>query len=546
MRELLAGSLLDTFAASDRRYPTFKVLLHNPRTTTVNQVATNTYEALPMDITAFVESLEYAENIGFENGDDPSTTKISLRLRRHPRSGATIRRGLLEDGVIVQVFVGDRRVVSEDWALLFTGTFRGFPADDPGTPADKSEGLSATAHGREERFLNLKITTDSFPAETDLGEIADNVARVHMGLTMDEVLFGDLDFQTLHLTNQLVEISALEALWQCGFPTGKKPKFDSAGRLRYVDVNLDKPAVRVYTAKDLFRLIQASPNEIEVNNSVVIKGLSHVLTKAKSEVQLLVSFEAITGFFDSSFKERKYYSQDRSQRAEDTYLVTNHKIEWSDADWSEVDEFHGVVDIECRTLRNARVIIFVTYLALQIAVAALDLLMFSGVNGNTPVVTPNGITTMAIWREILYVASIVALAGLLWSMQFIGRGSYEIWGAPFEFVYQELMVRVKMIGLELSEIREIEYRNDFISTIEVLEALAIEHLRRETVKNQTYDIVLMDDPRLEVDDIIEIEGDRYYIVSIQRALRPGSESTMSLKCWLIGRDVLAEAREESE
>ncbi len=513
----------------------------------MNEVATNSWTKPPLDITAFVESVEVSENIGFENGDDPTTPKLTLRLRRNPRSGQTIRRGLLEDGVIVQVFEGDRRVAAEDWACIFTGTFRGFPADDSGTPADGSEGLGAQAHGREERFLNLKVTTEAFNAETDLGVIANNVARAHMGLGLDEVLFGDLGFETLHVTNQLVDINCLEALWQCGFPVGKKPKFDSYGRLRFVDVNLDKPATRIYSDKDLFRSIKAAPNEIETNNSVVIKGLSHILTKAKGEVQLLLSFEAITGFFDSSFSERKYYSQDRSQRAEDTYLVTQHKIKWSDADWTEVDEFHGKVDIECRTLRNARVIIFVTYLALQLAVTTLDLLMFSGVSGNTVIVTPStGPTTIAIWRTILYVASVVALAALLWAMQFIGRGSYEIWGAPFEYVYQEIMCRAKLIGLDLSEIREIEYRNDFVSTIEVCESLAIEHLRRETVKNQTYEIEMMSDPRLEVDDIIDIEGDRYYITSISRSMQRGQPHLMIVKAWLIWRNVLAEAQAVGE
>lgn len=542
MRELIAGTQLDRLAASERQYPTFKVLLHNPRVTTPNQVATNSWVVPPMDVTAFVESVEVSENIGFENGDDPTTPKITMRLRRHPKSGVSIRPGLLADGVIVQIYKGDRRIAAEDWALLFTGTCRGFPADDPGTPADQSEGLSVVAHGREERFLNQKVTTDAFEANTELGDLASHVARQHMGLGMDEVLFGDLGFETKHLTNQLVDINCLEALWQCGFPVGKKPKFDSAGRLRYVDVNLDKPAVAIYSNKDLFRSIKAMPNEIEVNNSVVIRGLSHILTKAKSEVQLRVSFEAITGFFDSQFKERKYYSQDRSQRAEDTYLVTRKKISWSDADWTEVDEFHGVVDIECRTLRNARVIIFVTYLALQIAVTTLDLLMFSGVSGNTVIVTNQGPTTIAIWRTVLYVLSVVALAGLLWAMQFIGRGSYEIWGAPFEYVYQELMARCKLIGLDLSEIRELEYRNDFLSEIDVLEALAFQHLRRETVKNQTYELVMMDNPRLEVDDIIEIEGDRYYITSITRTLARNTQATMTVKAWLVGRDVLAAAR----
>jgi hypothetical protein len=533
VRETVPGSRLNDVALSNRRYPRFKVLLHNPRCTTVSQVAAFTFTRPPLDITAYVELVEYAENIGFENGDDPTTPSITVTLRRHPATGAPIRRGLLDDGVIVQVFTGDRTVEPEDWVCIFTGTFRGRPGDNPGTPADRTEGLVARAHGREERYLNLMLTTTEFPNDTDLGVIANEVAQVHMGLTLDEVLFGAQGVTTKHLTNQLVEINALQALWECVFPVGKKPKFDSLGRLRMVDVSFTKPAARVYAGRALIRQLIASPNEVEVNNSVVMKGLSHVLTKQKSEPQRLLSFEAITGFFDSVYNEDKYYSEDRSQRADDTYLVTTHAIDWSDATWTEVDEFHGRVGIDCHTLFAARLIIFVTYLALQIAVAYLDLVMQSGVPGLTPIITPFGPMTLALWREILYITSIVALAGLLWAMQFIGRGSYEVWGAPFEYVYQELMVRMKLTGLTLPEIREIEYRNDFVSDIDSLTELAYLHLQRELVKNQTVDITIMDDPLLEVDDIIEIDGDRYYITSISKTLVNDGEPLMSLRCWQI-------------
>lgn len=544
MRELFPGSRLDQLCQSDRRYPRHRVLLHNPRCTTRSQVATNTFTVPPFDISAYVSSVGYQENCGFEDGENPSSTRISLKMQRHPHTGVAIRRGLLEDGVIVQVFLGDARVAQDEWICIFTGVFRGRPGDDPGTPADKSEGFTATAYGREEGFLNLTIeATNPYPADTDLGVMAVDVAANAMGLTMEEILFGDLGYETRHLTNQLVDINALTALYNLGFPVGKKPKFDSYGRLRFIDVNLDKPAVRIYRDGALIRSLKATPNEIEVNNSVVVKGLDSKLTKAKSEVQLIDTFEAITGFFDASFKQDKYFSQDHSQRAEDTYLVTEHRISWSDADWTQEDEFHGRVDIDCRTLYGARLIIFATYLSLQIAVAALDLLMQTIPDaGDFIVVSPAGEpVTVAVLRSILYVMSVAALAGLLWSMQFIGRGSYQIWGSPYEFVYQELMVRMKLMGLEKVELREIEFRNDFVDNTDDLQLLAYDHLRREMLKNQTHEIVMMDDPLLEVDDIIEIAGERHYILTVARTLEVGKEPTMTLKTWLIWKDVFANA-----
>jgi len=109
-------------------------------------------------------------------------------------------------------------------------------------------------------------------------------------------------------------------------------------------------------------------------------------------------------------------------------------------------------------------------------------------------------------------------------------------------VYQELMVRAKMVGLEEADKRELEYRNDFLSDIETMQALAIEHLRREMLKNQTYEIVMLSDPYIETDDVIEIAGDRHYVVSVTRTLEFGQEPLMTLKTWLIYKNVLAEAQ----
>lgn len=534
-RFILPGSRLNEIAGSPVRYPAWQVLCWNPRCTTINQIAAGEVTEVPEDLTPFIESVQYNENIGFENGNDPSTPNAVFNFKRNPNNGKNIRRAWIEDGVLVQVRQGDKRVDPKDWIPIFTGTFRGRPGDNPGIPSDLTEGFQATAYGREERFLNLQVTTEAFPKDTDLGEMLVSIAQKHMGLGQNEILIGSQGFDSKHLTNQIVELPALQSLWELLFPVGKKPKFDSLGRLVAVDVNLDKPAVRVYSDGDTLVMSKvANPNDVEVNNSVAIKGLDHDLSKIIQEQQLLTEFEVVTGFFDSEYEERIYYSQDRSQRAQDTFIVTRKKIKWSSAGWSEVDEFSGTVDIETRFLRDVRITIFITYLATQVAIAVLDLLMDSGVSGNTVITTGEGPTTIAILRSILYVLSIVALAGLIWAMNFIGRGKYEIHGKPFEFVYRELISRHQLDGLAPEQVREQEFRNDFISDMVTLDLVAEERLRRELVKDQLFTITVIDDPVLEVDDVIETaNGDRFYVVSVQKEIRREGRPTMTLTCWQI-------------
>lgn len=535
-RTNLLGTHLGEIAGSEIRKPRAQVLVWNPQKTSINAIANGSNAEPPLDLSAFVESVTLNWNSGYENGDDPSVPSAEIRFVRSPNPGVNLREAFLKDGVPVQIRVGDDLIRIAEWEPIFTGHFRGEPGNDPGTRSNKSEGLTAVAYGREQQFIEMPpISTSTKPSGTDLGEIVNQIAREHMLLTQGEVLIGALGVVTLHETNQIIDEKPLTALWQCLFPAGKKPMFDGRGRLVAVDFDLEKPATRIYSEGNFpIRSIVKTPNDVEVNNAVFMVGLDHNLTKISQELQQLVEVMPTVGFFEREYDERHYFSDDKSQRADDTYLVTKTRIKWSDASYSQVDEFSGNLDIDTRWLRNARVIIFVTWLATQLAVATIDLLIQSGVNGNTVVINAGVPITLAILREILQVLSQVALAGLLWAMQFLGRGRYQIWGKPFEYAYQEIKSLAKLPGLTPAETRKAEFRNDFISTMEALDHAAVHRLRRELVKNQVYEIELLDDPILEVDDVLETkEGDRFYILTITREIRRGEASTMTLTAWKI-------------
>lgn len=523
------------FGSTSSRWPTWEVRIWNPNEVTINQVATDTPPSAGMDISAYVTSVNYTENIGFENGDDPSVTQAGFKFRRNPVNGLDIRRGWIEDGVIVRVSQGDIRVARSEWVPIFTGTFRGRPGDNPGVPADLSEGLEANAYGREERYLNRMVTTENFPVDTDVGVIAVTIAQRHMNLTQDEILLGAQGFTTKHLTNQIVELNALQALWELLFTVNRKPKFDARGRLVAVDVNLDKPAARVWSDNDvLLKSKVAAPNDVEVANRVVIRGLDAKLTKIVQEIQLLATVSPTTGFFDSNFDKRVYYSEDRTQRAQETFLKTIDRIQWSEAEWAEVDEFHGRLSIDTHFLRNARLIIFITYLVTKLVVALIDL-FFQGGDVLVTLFTIFGVAiTLATLRFILETLSQIALAALLWAMNFIGRGEYEIHGRPFEFVYQELVSQSKLVDIAEEDLRTVEFRNDLLSDMATLDVRSRDQLRRELVKNQLFVIVVMDDPLLEVDDIVEDkDGNRYYITSVEKTLQRDTAATLKLTTWKV-------------
>ncbi len=541
---MLPGSKLNEIAGSPRRYPDFRVVIHNPIRVEISEVATGNLPEAPLDITEFVDTVQVQENVGQENANDPQPTVASFTFKRN-LPGA-FKRGMIEDGVITQIFVGDCRVNRNDWIALFLGTFRGRPGDDPGTRATLSEGLQAVAYGREERFMSMPdISVGPFPGPVDVGVMAYEIARGPMGLGQDEILFGAMGFLSLAETNQIVQLPPLQALYECMFPAGKKPKFDSMGRLTAVDVNLDKPAVRIFS--DLSPLIQsvvAAPNDVEVNNQVIIRGLDHVMTKVVQDPQLLSTIPITTGFFDRSFDRDEFYSDDHSQRAQDTFLVTRKKIKWAKAKWEERDEFHGHLSIDTHYLANVREIIFGIYAACQVSIIAIDLFFqesqgISGIIVTLEDAATGGetVTALAILRAALQTTAQLALVGLLWSMNYIGSGEYDVYGSPFEFVYQELVSDNRLVGLDPSELRTYDYRNDFITTMADLDAIGAQRLRRELVKNQVFEIKLLDDPLLEVDDVIEINGARYYIVTAERTLSRGGDWILTLTTWKIFDDL---------
>lgn len=529
-RTLLAGSILNKISGSMLRYPAFKVLVWNPLRVDIGDLAAGRVQDAPLDLTAYVEQVQIQENAPYEQAEQPSPTRATITFRKNIPVG-TFKRGFIADGVIVRILEGDRRVRDTDWVPVFTGTFRGRSGENKGTRADHSEGFTANALGREERYMSAPpVTTDTFPAGTDVGIIAYNIAWKWMGLGEDEILFGTFGFILQAVTNQIVNLQPLDALYQCMFPVGKKPKFDALGRLCAIDVNLDKPAARIYTAgSQVIESLIASPNDIEVNNQVILRGLDHNMTKVVQDAQVLDTIDLTTGFFDAAVKRSTWFSPDHSQKAQETYLVARHSIAWSKARWTEVDEFHGEIRIDTHFLRDVRLIIFVTYLSLQLAVAAIDLVIQEIPDAGDVIVINGGVPiTLAVLRSILQVTSQIALAGLLWSMNYIGRGEYEVWGKPFEFVYQELVSDNRLVGLDDSELRAYDYRNDFISDLETLDAIGRQRLRRELLKNQTYQITMLFDPLLEVDDVIEIGAARYYIQTVDKTFKRGQKATMTL------------------
>ncbi len=535
---------MNEIAGSHVRFPEFEVLIWNPNETTISEVARGVPAVPAVDISLFVESFDYTENIGYESGDNPQVTSVGFNLRRNPNTLRDLRRGLIEDGVIVRLREGDKRISKADWVTTFTGTFRGGPGDNPGIRQTLQEGLTAVAFGREERYLNHRVTTEKLPDDAtleddpafrvDLGEIINNIATKHMGLTQDEILIGLQGFESQHLVNQIVDLPSLQGIYECLFPVGKKPKFDGEGRLTAVSVDLDKPAARVYTRNDLLVSIVRQPNDGDVMTRIILTGLSAIKTRmGPDKRKMIVEVENTIGFFDFEYSETVHFSTDRTATADGTILEvrTSHTfppgVTWMHFTWTP--DVAGNGEDKRGVLKVHTVYIVGIYAALTG--------LYAGFKLAYSVALAAGNLVDAAALDFL---AALTLIGIVSAMQYVGRFKVQIHGFLYEYVFQELMGQAELEGLLPEEHRTRQYRNDFLSDIDTLDDRAEQMLRRELVKDQTFAISMLNDPYLEVDDIIETapepgftQGDRFYITSIRKRGQRGASPLMSVTAWLV-------------
>jgi hypothetical protein len=561
-RALVPGSRLNEMVGSTRRFPAWQVLVWNPNQTTIAEVASGAVSVPPLDLSPFVESVSFTENIGYESGTDPQVTRIGINLRPNPNTGRELRRGHIEDGIIVRVLQGDRRIQKSDWLPVFTGVFRGRPGENPGDRHTRNEAFTASAFGREEAFLNLPVTSEKYPTEAaldanpdariDLGDMAVAIAQKQMGLGQNEILFGNQGFDSAHIVNQIVQLPALEAIYQLLFPVGKKPKFDGLGRLTAVDADLDKPAARAYTDGDfLIRSIVGTPNDIEVNNRVVLKGLDSNKVKVGPETErMIVEHEFTIGYFDTGYDETIWYSPDHTLTIDYTRMRNKSKkvlggVEGVFGDPEFTPDIagrgafkKGKLEVSTPYLAILRYLLTALWIALEVTATSLQ---YSGADAGN------------IEWLIAKTAANVMMMLVIGTMQYLGRFRVQIMGKPFEYVFRQLVSQAELMGLPAELYRTAEYRNDLLSDIETLDSRARDLLRRELVKDQTYTIQMIDDPFLEVDDIIEVapedgfnEGDRYYITSISKTMQRNAAATMTLTAWKIADGVIAETIDNLE
>ena len=540
------GSELDSlYRSKNLRVPGYAIYIWNPHRTTITDVVLGEEESPRYDITHWTVSVDYNENIIFENNDDSVASSATIELRYAPNAQPIeITERTLQDGTPLQIVQGDRRIDTNDWIPVFTGVIQGNPQVIESTRLENQQKiLVIQVVERAAAFLKNVVTAKSYPQGEDIGQVAVETAVEFMGLERREIQIGDQGYVIGHPQSQIVDIQVLSGIAQVLFTVGKKPKFNATGFLTAVDTDFDKAPARIHSNEALIvEVIREQIND-SINNSFRLRGLSNELTEVVERETRLAHGNITSGFFESSVRLPVYFSESAGdtqggRRAKETD-IRNVKISslgeffGESVGWNPFVEpdgisvFGGEVNFDTGSTPDLRIGLIAAYAGAAIIGLA------SAYSTASALGTVTGTAIAGV--GLVHVAQELALVLILLSMVELGSVEFDIVGKPFQYVYEEIVASDQLIGVTSSNLREIENRNDWFYDIDVLESRAKELLRREVAKGWTYRIVMMDDPLLEVDDILQIGTRKYYVINIRKRFhREGApEATMVITAWRI-------------
>jgi hypothetical protein len=497
---------LETALETGVREPDYQLLAFDPALDGYSAIIAGTYTQTPLDLTPYCADLSWT----------PAQLTFSLVDEDGSFNGDTGQyRKYLKDGAIIRLKEGDTRVSANYWPWTFTGAIKGQSGWSKG-PRPQTLQARVTAFSRDntQAFKRRQITSKQYTAGTDLGVVFHDLAESFLGLTDDENLVPiNLGRSLLHKTNQLVQVAPWDGLTALLEVVSLVPRFNGEGRLTYFDKNLARAPNRELPDYITVHRLEQMPRTQDVINKVVVVFLDSELSEIEGTMQVLGSASITTGFF--TFEERIpcYWSTDRKQRAKSTWMkiiksVNANLLPVGEESYAEKDIYHGEIRIE--------IYIWVPMLA---TVLLADYVAATMLLPDTVVVPLGGTGYTIPWGRAAQAADLI---GILVIMMSLGSAQYEIWGVPYDLVYQEQESIAVEDGLSYWEENELEIKNDFIGSFDQADAVAVTELIFQKSMGELRRLVLDDDLALEPGDIVQVpDGRRIFIQNMNKQVRRG-------------------------
>lgn len=506
------STLYDSYLNREQIFPKWKLLSFNPVTDTWAKIIDGTYVQTPIDLTPYVTRIEYSfDRIQVMLAD-------TGELTFHPDGG--ILAPAIRQGRIIRLHEGFEGLAESEWVWTFTGTVEGAFAWSYQRAENIVATFSAYSRGNNQAFKRRNVTSNNYTVGSDWSSMFMNIVKDLMLLEDAEVAitepWGVLFDKN---NNQVVNMPPWDAMEQLMMGIQEKPWFNGKGELDSYKTTQNRTTM-VLTDDRRLRKYEARTGS-ETVNKIILTYLSNTLSRVNGPDQVLANATITAGFFTPSITVDAYYSDERKTRSDNPRFIVKQSanaglLSFCTESMTKIDELHSQIRIDVSvwapTLATAMMAVMVASAAIPDGVIVGGFIASAGL-------------TISIGRLI----QVAATVAIMLIMMCIGTGTYEIWGTPYEMVYLEQQAIAIKANTEFWQEREKSIRNDFISTIEQAQPIALNELHFEVMKENPRTLQLRYDPRLEPGDVLELSStSRVWVEGVSRQITRGNTDNITM------------------
>lgn len=375
--------------------------------------------------------------------------------------------------------------------------------------------LAITARSRDASPLwrEQRRATAIYPLMTSLDAIVAEVAA-SLGLTVAEVATPSTGLLTPHSNVQLADLPAWQMLETLLLPAGLEPWVDALGVLKAVSRDTARAADITLTS-DRISSISGARHRPPVSG-LRLRWLDPQLSKVGQQDQPLAQASMTAGFFKLRQDQDLYWSGDRSQRAENTYLVVKQSVNSGllpvgEESYQQISPTQGRVTVRTR--------------AWVPGLATLSLAGLIGASHLPDYAPPAGGPTIPTGKIVHGLAE----AAILLILMSLGVGQYEIRGTPYDYVHARNTTEAVATGAKPWAVNVQEIESDLIRDEAHAQAVAARELLYAARATQRWDVEIIDDPRIERGDLLALpDGSRLYVLDYSRDLTRGAPATLAV------------------
>lgn len=396
---------------------------------------------------------------------------------------------------------------------VFTGHIDAISGDRL-SRGEKSCSLTVRRRDATKWWRDTRRVTQIFSVGVDLASIARDVAA-NLGLTEAEYDIPDTGVTLAHESAQLADLNAWDMLELALQPALQMPLVDGRGVLKAANRNLLRPpdlSIPLTQVRDIRNDLARPPL-----STMRVKWLDPQLTRVDQQFQTLTRSPATVtvGFFNPSSTIDVYWSEDHTQRADNTamHILQDPRTSfWGSnffSEYEQVTQYQGRIHVYEDGLKTVEELI--ADIALIIAGHYLE---------NIPI----------IGKLLGGAAEAIAIGDALRILTQIAVGIYEVQGVPFDFVHA--VNESEAYDQDAPEWRQDleELQNDLVPNEQVADALAVNELiwRARSASKATLSVA--DDLRIEVSDMIALSDARqFYVTDFSRDLTRGEPAILELE-----------------